>query len=83
MVDLLERLAPAESERRAERRAEVDEMDAGAVATSFFDVDATVADYCRARNLPVPTEVDALIDLHISAIGVWLDELEARLQQGQ
>jgi Fe-S-cluster containining protein len=83
MVDLLERLAPAESERRAERRAEVDEMDAGAVATSFFDVDATVADYCRARNLPVPTEVDALIDLHISAIGAWLDELEARLQQGQ
>jgi hypothetical protein len=31
----------------------------------------------------VPTEVDALIDLHISAIGAWLDELEARLQQGQ
>ncbi|HKA26286.1 MAG TPA: YkgJ family cysteine cluster protein [Gaiellaceae bacterium] len=83
MVGLLERLAPAESERRAERRAEVDEMDAGAVATSFFDVDATVADYCRVRNLAVPTEVDALIDLHLSAIGAWLDELEARLQQGQ
>jgi len=34
MVDLLERMAPAESERRAERRAEIDEMDAGAVASS-------------------------------------------------
>jgi hypothetical protein len=82
MVDLLERMAPAENERRAERRAEVDEMDAGAVATSFFDVDATVADYCRARNLAVPTEIDALIDLHLKALGAWLDELESRLPPG-
>ena len=79
MVELLERLAPAENERRAERRAEVDEMDAGAIATSFFDVDATVADYCRVRNLAVPTEIDALIDFHIRAVGAWLDELESRL----
>ena len=79
MVDLLERMAPAESERRAERRAEIDEMDTGAVASSFFDVDATVADYCRARNLAVPTEIDALIDLHIAALNAWLTELESRL----
>jgi Fe-S-cluster containining protein len=79
MVELLERLAPAESERRAERRAEVDEMDPGAVATSFFDVDATVGDYCRARNLAVPTEIEALVDLHIRAVGAWLDDLETRL----
>ena len=83
MVALLERLAPAENERRAERRAEVDEMDAGAVATSFFDVDATVGDYCRARNLAVPAEIDALIDLHVRAIDTWLDTVEAGLQQGQ
>jgi len=79
MVELLERLAPAESERRAERRAEIDEMDPGAVATSFFDVDATVGDYCRARNLPVPAEIEALVDLHIRAVGAWLDDLETRL----
>jgi hypothetical protein len=78
MVDLPERMAPAENERRAE----VDEMDAGAVATSFFDVDATVADYCRARNLAVPSEIDALIGLHLKALGAWLDELESRLPQG-
>ncbi len=83
MVGLLERLAPAENERRAERRAEVDEMDGGTIATSFFDVDASVADYCRARNLPVPTEIDALIDVHMHAIGAWLDTLEAGLEQGQ
>jgi hypothetical protein len=57
-------------------------MDAGAVATSFFDVDATVADYCRVRNLAVPTEIDALIDLHLKALGAWLDELESRLPPG-
>jgi len=79
MVKLLERLAPAENERRAERRSEVNEMEAGEVATSFFDVDATVGDYCRARNLAVPTEIDELIDFHIRAVGAWLDDLEARL----
>jgi uncharacterized protein len=79
MVDLLERMAPAESARRAERRAEVDEMDAGAIASSFFDVDATVAEYCRARNLAVPDAIDPLIDLHIAALNAWLTDLESRL----
>jgi hypothetical protein len=79
MVALLERLEPDESERRAERRAEVNEMQAGAVATSFFDVDATVGEYCRARNLPVPTEIDELVDFHIRAVNAWLDEFESRL----
>ena len=79
MVALLERLEPDESERRAERRAEVNEMEAGTVATSFFDVDATVGEYCRARNLPVPTEIDELVDFHIRAVNAWLDEFESRL----
>jgi hypothetical protein len=79
MVALLERLEPDESERRAERRAEVNEMEAGTVATSFFDVDATVSEYCRARNLAVPTEIDELIDFHIRAVNAWLDEFESRL----
>ena len=56
-------------------------MDPGAVATSFFDVDATVGDYCRARNLPVPAEIEALVDLHIRAVGAWLDDLETRLSR--
>jgi hypothetical protein len=54
-------------------------MDAGSIATSFFDVDATVAEYCRARDLAVPTEVDALIELHLEALGTWLDDVESRL----
>ena len=79
MVALLERIEPDESERRAERRAEVNEMEAGSVATSFFDVDATVAEYCRAHDLAVPAEIDALIDLHIRAVNAWLDDVELRL----
>ena len=81
MVGLLERLEPDESKRRAERRAEVNEMEAGSVATSFFDVDATVADYCRARNVPIPTEIDELVDFHIRAVNAWLDEVESRLER--
>ncbi len=81
MVALLERLEPDESERRAERRAEVNEMEAGSVATSFLDVDATVGEYCRAHDLAVPVDIDALIDLHIRAVNAWLDDVESRLDR--
>lgn len=80
MVAILERLDPAEDiDRRTERRAEIDELDAGSVATSWFDVDATVGAYCAERGLLVPTEIDALVDLHLQAVGAWLDTLETRL----
>jgi Fe-S-cluster containining protein len=78
MVAVLERLAPDELERRSERRAAIDEMDAGSVASSMMDIDATVGAYCRAQGRPVPAEIEALVDLHLQALGAWLDELEAR-----
>jgi Fe-S-cluster containining protein len=82
MVTIMERIDPAEdADRRTERRAEVDELDAGSLATSWFDIDATVGAYCRERGLAVPTDVDALIDLHLTAVGAWLDALEAQLSQ--
>lgn len=80
MVALMERFDPAEdADRRTERRAEIDELDAGTLATAWFDLDATVSAYCRERSLPVPTDLDALVDLHLNAIGAWLDALEAQL----
>ena len=57
----------------------MDELDIGTLATSWFDVDATVAVYCREHALTVPTDVDALIELHLKAVGAWLDALEAQL----
>jgi uncharacterized protein len=81
MVAVLERFDPNEDvDRRTERRAEIDEVDAGTLATAWFDVDATVGAYCRERSLAVPTEVDALVDLHLKAMDAWLDALEAQLR---
>ncbi len=81
MVAVMERFDPEEDvDRRSERRAEIDELDAGTLATAWFDVDATVGAYCRDRSLPVPTGVDALVDLHLAAVGAWLDSLEAHLE---
>jgi hypothetical protein len=80
MVAIMERIDPTEdADRRTERRAEIDELDAGSLATSWFDVDAIVGAFCRERGLRVPTDVDALIDLHLQAVGAWLDALEAQL----
>ena len=80
MVAIMERIDPDEdTDRRTERRAEVDEMDAGTLATNWFDIDAAVGAYCRERGLPVPTQIEALVDLHLAAVGAWLDALEARL----
>jgi uncharacterized protein len=80
MVAVTERLDPEEnSERRAHRRAEVDELDAGILATALFDVDATVGDYCRERGLAVPSDIESLVELHLTALGAWIDSLEARL----
>lgn len=79
MASVLERVAPEEHARGAERRADMDELDVGAGAAALMDVDATVTAYCRDRSLPVPADLDALVDLHVRAIGAWLDELEARV----
>jgi Fe-S-cluster containining protein len=80
MVAIMERIDPDDDvDRRAERRAEIDELDAGTLVTSWFDVDATVGAYCRERNLAVPTDVDAVVDLHLEAVGAWLDALESQL----
>jgi hypothetical protein len=45
-------------------------MDAGTLATGWN---------CREQGLTVRTDVDALADLHLAALGAWLDALEARL----
>jgi hypothetical protein len=49
------------------------------MASAWLDVDASVGASCRERALAVPVDVDALVDVHLKALGAWLDALEARL----
>jgi hypothetical protein len=50
MVDVLEGLDPDELDRRSERRHDVEDMDVGRTASAWFDVDETVAAYCKAKG---------------------------------
>jgi Fe-S-cluster containining protein len=47
--------------------------------SSWQDIDASLAGYCSARGLPVPSGIEESIDLHIRAMEEWLDELETGL----
>ena len=47
----------------------------GGPLTSWLDADATVAAYCGERGLPIPTDVEETVTLHIRAIEAWLDRL--------
>ncbi len=72
MLARLEELDAVEVEERAERREAVDETEAGLAASTWIDIDASVATYCAARGKRVPVEIDALVDLHIEAIDAWI-----------
>jgi hypothetical protein len=52
-------------------------MDEGTIASRLSDVDDTVRSFCEQRGLPIPDEIDALVELHIRAVNAWLDEVEA------
>jgi len=47
--------------------------------SSWQDVDATLAEYCQAKGSPVPSGIEAAIDLHLAAMAEWLDGLERKL----
>lgn len=77
LLEALEAHDAAEAERRAERRAEIDEGDAGSLASPFLDIHATVGRYCAERGIAVPTDIDALVELHIQAVDAWIAALPA------
>ena len=70
MVDVLEKLDPDELDRRSERRAAVDELAAGTIASMWVDIDATIAD--SSTNTGDQVSIDKAIDRHIKAIEAWL-----------
>jgi Fe-S-cluster containining protein len=47
--------------------------------SSWQDIDASLAGYCAAKGIAVPARIDETIDLHLAAMGEWLDGLEARI----
>ena len=47
--------------------------------SSWQDIDASLAEYCAAKGVAVPSGVEDAIDLHLAALKDWLDELEARI----
>jgi hypothetical protein len=75
MVAALERLAPAEIEKEASRRAEVDATAPGLAASPWLDADCAVADYCKAQGRPLPDTLEATVALHIEAIESWIASL--------
>ena len=82
MLGLLERLGVEARIDAPETAAEAVAAAAPGAATeplsSWQDVDASLAAYCRARGIAVPAGIDEAVDLHLRAMGEWLDDLEAR-----
>lgn len=81
MVGILEWLdvvgkvdAPADAEVPAPEK-----KPARAHLSSWQDIDASLAEYCAAKGLTPPREIDGSIALHLRAMEEWLDDLEARL----
>ena len=48
----------------------------GPIASDWLDVDAVVARECAARGEPVPEELEARIDVHLAALGRWVDAMK-------
>ena len=69
MVDSLEKLDPAELGRRPERRAAIDELPAGTLASMWMDIDSTIFEGNGSCHRQVG--VEEAIDLHIGAIEDW------------
>jgi len=81
MIGLLDRL-DAEGEldaSAADAPAEAAQAGSDSPLSSWQDIDASLADYCAAKGIAVPAEIDEAIALHLRAIEEWLDDLESRL----
>lgn len=82
MIGLLERLGiegriemAAGGEEAGEGGGEGAPSDAAPISP-WQDIDASLAEYCAAKGLPVPRGIEAAIDLHLEAMEQWLDKLE-------
>ena len=74
---------PGEENGKREIALEDAQGPPGLLLSPWLDVDATVAAYCGERGLAVPSDKDAVVELHIQAIGAWLAQLEANARGPQ
>ncbi|MCJ7486556.1 MAG: YkgJ family cysteine cluster protein [Candidatus Aminicenantes bacterium] len=91
MIGLLDRLdaegeldapsadAPAEAAKAGSGSAGSGQEPARAPLSSWQDIDASLAEYCAAKGIAVPTEIDKAITLHLRAMEEWLDDFKSRL----
>jgi hypothetical protein len=42
----------------------------------WFDVDTVVENYCSKENIPIPTDLDAQVELHIRAMEEWAQSIQ-------
>ena len=90
MIGLLDRLdiqgkidapaadAPAEAAQAGSGSAGSGQEPDRAPLSSWQDIDASLVEYCVAKGLVVPADIDESIALHLRAMEEWLDDLEAR-----
>ncbi len=69
MLEALETIDPLEIERKPERRTAVDEQPAGSVASSWLDIDGTLADE------PPLDDLAMAVSRHIEAIEACIEQL--------
>ena len=74
---------PSKKGRRTREKAEPEAPDKPcppdepvAQLSPWLDIDASLAEYCAARGLTPPADIDAAVDLHIRAMEEWLEALE-------
>lgn len=46
--------------------------------STWQDIDASLAEYCAAKGLIPPADIEAAVDLHIRAMEEWLEALEGK-----
>lgn len=73
----------AGSQKRAETKPETGPTDEPAPVpvthlSPWQDIDASLAEYCAAKGITPPEDIDAAIDLHIRAMEEWLEALEGK-----
>jgi Fe-S-cluster containining protein len=80
-VELLTRILPliaVEVTRKSENEATANVNCSELEIAEWFDVDTVVENYCSKKNIPIPTDLDSQIELHIEAMEEWAMALGGR-----